>query len=314
MPSSSVRAFTDPDEYAAAIRQSTYKITITRRGNYSAKLTRIDLPSLWMQRFSDNLPRIASIDIPDDRAIIAFLTQPGSSVVHDGVQYRADKIARPGLEQTSYQQSSGPTQYASMSLPVEQMAALGPAVLGRDVMPAKNEAVFTPPPDAMARLQRLHATAGQLAEGAPAVLTHPEAARGLEQALVEAMMHCLSGGELHEERSAQRHHAAIMRRFEQTIQKNLDQPLYIPELCREVGTSLRTLNDCCQEHLGMGPKHYLLLRRMHMVRRALRESLPAEMTVTEIATRYGFWQFGRLSVEYKALFGETPSTTLARPL
>src|SRR5262249_57259494 len=26
----------------------------------------------------------------------------------------------------------------------------------------------------------------------------------------------------------------------------------------------------------------------------------------EIATRYGFWQFGRLVIEYKALFGKAP--------
>jgi len=49
-----------------------------------------------------------------------------------------------------------------------------------------------------------------------------------------------------------------------------------------------------------------------MVRRALQESTPMTSTITEIATRYGFWQFGRLSVEYKALFGEAPSATLAR--
>ena len=49
-----------------------------------------------------------------------------------------------------------------------------------------------------------------------------------------------------------------------------------------------------------------------MVRRALREGIPGNTTITEIATRYGFWQFGRLAVEYKALFGETPSATLAR--
>jgi transcriptional regulator GlxA family with amidase domain len=70
---------------------------------------------------------------------------------------------------------------------------------------------------------------------------------------------------------------------------------------------------CCQEHLGMGPKHYLLLRRMSLFRSALRASSSAESTVTELATRYGFWQFGRLAVEYRALFGEPPSATLARP-
>jgi AraC family ethanolamine operon transcriptional activator len=50
-----------------------------------------------------------------------------------------------------------------------------------------------------------------------------------------------------------------------------------------------------------------------MVRRALRESTPTETTVTEIATRYGFWQFGRLAGEYRSLFGEAPSATLGRP-
>ena len=72
------------------------------------------------------------------------------------------------------------------------------------------------------------------------------------------------------------------------------------------------LNACCQEHLGVSPKRYLLLRRMHLVRRALRDSSRDATTVTDIATRYGFWEFGRLAVEYRALYGEPPSATLAR--
>jgi AraC-like DNA-binding protein len=104
----------------------------------------------------------------------------------------------------------------------------------------------------------------------------------------------------------------IMRRFRRAVEKNPDQALYISELCSSIGVASRTLRTCCQEQLGMGPKRYLLLRRMHLARRALRESDPAATTVTEIATRYGFWQLGRFSGEYRSVFGELPSTTLAR--
>jgi hypothetical protein len=57
MPSSSVRTFTEPDEYAAAIRGSTIEISVTQRGLFKGDITRIDLDRLWLQRLSDNLSR-----------------------------------------------------------------------------------------------------------------------------------------------------------------------------------------------------------------------------------------------------------------
>jgi len=181
---------------------------------------------------------------------------------------------------------------------------------GCQPMPRDNDVTITPVPEAMGRLHRLTKAAAGLAEDAPAVLGHPEAARGLEQALIGAMVDCLSSAGPNEDRTTLRQHAAIMRRFHEAIERHGNEPLYVPEVCEEIGASERTLRTCCQEHLGTGPKHFLLLRRMNMVRRDLQYAASGETTVTEIATRYGFWQFGRFAVAYKALFEESPSATL----
>lgn len=106
-------------------------------------------------------------------------------------------------------------------------------------------------------------------------------------------------------------HAAIMRRFHRAVEERGDQPVAIPELAKQIGVSDSILRACCREHLGMTPRRYLLLRRLTLARLALQLATPSETTVTEIATRYGFWQFGRFARAYKALFGETPSATLA---
>jgi AraC-like DNA-binding protein len=313
MPSSAVRTFTDPDDYVTAIRQGTYELTVTERGHFTAKLTRIDLHRLWMQRFFDNLPRISHIAGWGGRAVIAFRTQPGPSLLSSGVEMQPTNIVRYSEGQNYYRRSSGFASYGSMSLPVEEIAAIGEALAAVELTPPRDAMLITPPPPAMARLQRLHAAAGQLAEEAPEIIAHPEAARGLEQALIEALVGCLGEGSVSEDRSAWRHHSQIMRRFRRAVEENPDQPLYIPELCTAIGVSDRTLRFCCQEQLGMSPKRYLILHRMHLARRALRDSAPGVTTVTEIATQYGFWQFGRFAGEYRSLLGEAPSATLHRP-
>jgi AraC-like DNA-binding protein len=315
MPSSAVHTFTDPDAYVAAVRGTDVEVTILGRGRFTAKLTRVDMHRLWTQRFSDNLPRVShsAMSGMKGRAVVQFRTAPGPSLVWGCSEMHPTNIVRHSEGDSAFHRSAGSLNWASMSLPVEEMALLGATIAGCDLTPPKQALTLTPAPQAMARLQRLHAAAGRLAEDAPEIIAQPEAARGLEQALIQALVACLGEGTADQDTLAQRHHALIMRRFRGAVEENADQPLYIPELCTAIGVSDRTLRVCCQEQLGMSPKHYLLLRRMNLARRALRESSASETTVTEIATQYGFWQFGRFAGEYRALFGEAPSATLHRP-
>jgi AraC-like DNA-binding protein len=313
MPFSEVRRFTDPDDYAAAIRQGAAQVTVTARGRFAAQLIRIDLHRLWMQRLSENVARIKHTDGRGGRAVIAFPTHPDTSQSWNGIELHPSSIIRHREGGGYYQRSTVAASYAAMSLPLADIASVGAALAGCDLTPPRDAQIITPPPAAMAKLQRLHASAGQLADTAPEVIAQPEAARGLEQALVEAMVGCLAAGDTFEERAAQRRHRLIMRRFHQVIEERSEQPLYVPEICKAIGVAGRTLRLCCQEQLGTSPKHYLMVRRMHLARRDLSRSNTGATTVTEIASRHGFWQFGQFAGVYRSLFGELPSATLARP-
>jgi len=224
------------------------------------------------------------------------------------VEMEATNLIRLGENDEAHQLSNGQASLGVMSLPVEDMASLG----GCDLSPPGDMLSVIPPPTAMARLQRLHAATAHLAETAPEIIANPDAARGLEQALLEAMVDCLGKGAVGEDSVAQRQHELIMRRFHRVLEEQPEQPSYITEICSAIGVSERTLQVCCQEQLGMGPKHYLLLRRLHLARRALRAAAPDGTTVTDIATRYGFWHLGRFAGEYRSLFAEAPTVTLHR--
>jgi AraC-like DNA-binding protein len=312
MPSSAVRNFTDPDDYAAAIRQGRAELTVTGRGHFAAQLIRIDLHCLWMQRFSENVARIKHTNGLGGRAVIAFPTQPGPSQSWSGVDLESTNVIYRREGSCYYQSTAGPASYGAMSLTLEAMASVGSAIAGCDLAPPHDTQILTPSRSAMAKLQRLHAAAGNLAEYAPEVIASPEAARGLEHALIEAMAGCLIAADTSEERSAHRRHELIMRRFHTMIEEHPDEPLYVPEICKAIGIAKRTLRNCCQEHLGTSPKRYLLTRHMQLARRDLRRAHAAATTVTQVASRYGFWQFGYFAGMYKSLFGELPSITLAR--
>ncbi len=311
MPSSAVRSFTDPDRYAAAIRQGTVQMTVTGRGQLSAQIIRIDFHRLWMQRFSDNLPHIAHVESGGGRAVISFRTQPGPSVSWAGFDLQSSGIIRHRGGGSSFQRTTGATSFGAISLPLEDVDSLLGVIAGNDLKPPRDTLLAVPRPAAMQKFQRLHAAAGYLAETSPEVIANPEAARGLEQALIEAMVNCLTEPETSEERPARRRHEVIVQRFYSLVEAHPDDALYIPEVCKAIGVAGRTLRMCCYDQLGMSPKRFLLVRRMNLVRGDLTSSAPAATTVTEVATRYGFWDFGRFAGAYRSLFGLLPSATLA---
>jgi AraC-like DNA-binding protein len=314
MPSSAVRAFFEPDAYFSGIRNLRIDGLVLQRGAFCARSTRIDLHRLWMHRLDENLPQIMKVTPSGVRALIIFATHSGQPAMQvNGIEISQNQIAKLGLDWEWYLRSSAPCGWGTMSLAPEDLAAAGKAITGTELLPPAVACSVAPPASALSRLRKLHKAAGQLAKTAPDILAKPEVARAMEQALVEAMVFCLADSRSDRTRNVSRHRARVMRRLEEVLMADPEEPLYMAELSAQVGTSYWTLRNCCLEYLGMSPKRYLLLRRMHLARRALQRADPERTTVTEIASDYGFWEFGRFSVAYRSLFGESPSTALRRP-
>jgi AraC-like DNA-binding protein len=314
MPSSAVRSFADPDMYFAGIRNLQIDGVITKRGEFRAVSTHIDLQRLFLYRSDESLPRIMKVAPSGVRAGIVFATDPGEpSMLINGVEIADGQISRNGLDWEWYLRSLAPCRWGSVSLMPEDLAAASKAIIGRELVPASFARSLTPPTAALSRLRKLHEAADHLAKTAPDILAKPEVARAIETALVEAMVFCIADRHSGGVRNVQRHRAKVMRRLEEVLTSTPDRPLYMPQLCATVGASYTTLRDCCQEYLGMSPKRYLWLRRMHLVRRVLQSADAEKTTVTEIATDHGFWELGRFAVAYRSLFGEPPSAALRRP-
>ena len=105
--------------------------------------------------------------------------------------------------------------------------------------------------------------------------------------------------------------ALILERAEDYLRAHLAESVYLRDLCTACSTNQRTLQNVFRERLGLTPFEYLRTLRLNQVRRELvgRSGDPTA-SVAEVAKRWGLLHPGRLSVDYRAHFGESPSVTL----
>jgi AraC family ethanolamine operon transcriptional activator len=83
------------------------------------------------------------------------------------------------------------------------------------------------------------------------------------------------------------------------------------DLCHQLAVSERSLHYAFHDVLGETPMAYYRHKRLNAVRRLLKQSGLLRTTVAEAGRASGFWHTGQFAAEYRRLFGELPSTTLA---
>jgi AraC-like DNA-binding protein len=105
---------------------------------------------------------------------------------------------------------------------------------------------------------------------------------------------------------------SVIRRATGFCEANPHVDIGVVDIARACDVSVRTLQVAFRRHLDITPTAYLRRVRLDRVRADLLRSDPARVTVSGIASRWGFADASRFSAHYRAVYGEYPSDTLRR--
>lgn len=91
------------------------------------------------------------------------------------------------------------------------------------------------------------------------------------------------------------------------------EAIQVADLCHITCKSIRTLERICLKVFRMSPGKLIKLHRLNAIRRVIVNSPPDEaISLTVLSMQYGFMNTGRFAGEYRRIFGERPSDTLAK--
>lgn len=223
------------------------------------------------------------------------------------VEVDADSVV--DVERSWELTTRGPVEIFSLAIAASRLEAAEAQHLGEDPLltPPSNRVLVAPAQRALAaRLRHLVSAAVGCGD------LHPVAWSVLEDEIVHLAVRIRSCGREqpgHPEPDSQRRRA--IRRVEEYLAAHPGEVPPVGLLCQISGVSERTLEYAFRAQLGITPARYLRVRRLNGARSELRSSSPGDARVADVAMRHGFWELGRFAREYRELFGELPSQTLA---
>lgn len=91
------------------------------------------------------------------------------------------------------------------------------------------------------------------------------------------------------------------------IKYNSENTLSVRELSEVTNVSQRTLEYGFMERFQITPKQYIKAQRYHMVKKDLISEEYRNLSIFQVAAKYGFWHMGQFAADFKIQFGVLPS-------
>ncbi|WP_454725707.1 MULTISPECIES: helix-turn-helix domain-containing protein [Cupriavidus] len=297
------------DEFEASLYGVQGRYVLRSRPERDWRLRVVDLDGVALMCGREGAATVYSgIGMPGYFNLFVPLSGQDATVV-DGHRFDGRTVAWMAPDRMFHIDASRPASWLTVAMSdacVRRWAGahgdeFDPALFTRNLICTRRDALRP----LLALVRRLF----QVDSRAPECLRAAQAGEAARGELLALVFHAV----LPPDEAAGRHRRldarAVLQRAMALLKSMSDVPIHMGDLCAATGASERTLRNVFHQYLGMSPHRYLMLYRMHLIRKALIHAGPAD-TVTVICARYGVWDFGRFAMLYNRYFGELPSHTL----
>ncbi len=258
MPRTSTSVLSEPEDFAAALRgDGVIGVLVTGEGKFRARLTQVVLDEICLTAGEEEQPRCAFVIIPDDTVLIALPTGRGPWPVWGGIAIGAHQIITLGPSERLHVRTSGPSRWGSVRISAETLARYSCALMSTPLL-ISGVARWRPQRTVLRNLLSLHRAAIHAAETRSSVIVNADAAHGLEQQLIYALIECLAPSLRDQETSTDHRHRNMSAQFENMLSDEPQRSL--SDICAALHISEATLEACCRQHLGTSPSRYRRLR------------------------------------------------------
>ena len=305
----------ESDEMSEHINHADIELIQLSRSKSPSSLTMVNFDLLDLQVGDYGASYISNGTTDTERSGLMFKLSMDFSTVCNGYDIDSKDFMSYSKNSEHIALHDGPCKWAYITFKSDHLqdSLIDCLDIDLDTRPGKSTHLQSQKQIYLGSLYRSINEVTELTQTNPEILKDPNILKGMESSLLNSQALLLantSSTRTGSKDSTKKSHELIIKESIDFLEANSYEPIHVLNLCNVLNVKLRTLYYAFQEFYGISPIKYLRLVRYAKARRELIDSDPKKTSVSDIAARWHFWHFGRFSVGYKSLYGESPSETL----
>lgn len=305
--------FQEPEELVRAVPGVVFRATALRADPFDVSLTTIGLGDVCLQT-GRSTPHVAFARAVSGTAILQLPLENVDTLLLNGRDTPPRAVGLYGGGAELIRSNLRDSSHAVLVLPMDSAEPLLCPPSSSPLLRPGAQALLKAGAQAWDQAVGVMQSAAAAAARTPRTFDTKQPREALRDALLQAMRDLIAGaggagpsGGRYRPRTWRR----IVLGADEYLRANVARPIYTEELCAALGISASSLTDAYHATFGLSPHRFLKLRRLIMVRSLLRSLEGPARPVQSVALAHGFWHLGQFAIDYRAMYGEMPSETLA---